>query len=412
MATVRRHALWIAAAIGASTFAAWPTLVSAQLTVPAGDYDTRSILAGFNYSTPDFSTGFDVFVQVDTKISDPRVGPSTSSHTETVFVDFLQDGFGQQGCYDLAPGQFAFDSRLGSASLHAAITADTPTCGDANIPTPFQVDMTLTRSGPIRSSRSQTRADCLDYSSDATNSESLAGADASAGLTPLLVGPVAAPGVLRISDEQSRVRGTVHETCPEEPGAIAGGAGPPNPGQYLNSRSDANISKFDESGQFALDLEDNTDESRPVGGPAVIDHRMQVRFSIQDPNFNFVFGCFVVSPSDFSFNGAQGAELNVTFTDATPTCFGEPAGIPLPQTLHATWATTSPISTFRFRGSFACLSYHLASQGSEAAAHPSATATLTPYLTDPVTASGSQTSLTTSDSRAEAGGKKQAACRI
>ena len=36
-------------------------------------------------------------------------------------------------------------------------------------------------------------------------------------------------------------------------------------------------------------------------------------------------------------------------TDATPTCYGDPANIPLPQTLHVVWTDTAPVANFQFR---------------------------------------------------------------
>jgi hypothetical protein len=414
MIALRRLAIWMSVVFAVSVFALAPVLVGAQGTLPAGDYTTSSTLAGFNYFTPDFATGLSVFVQVETKVSDPRDGSPSSSHTESVNIEYFRDGFGFQGCYNLAPGQFSIDSRLGGASLDASITSDTPTCGSAEIGTPFQLDMTLTRFGPVRTTRRLMDSSCLDYRLEATYVERITGANATASLTPIFAEPISAndAGVLRITDETTHVQGTVHESCPEQPGAIAGGAGPPDPGVYRNSRSDASISRFEESGEFGLDLEETTYESRPVGGPATIDHRMQVRFTIRTADFTFAFGCFLLSPSDFSFDGVNGAEVNAIFTEETPTCFGEPAGIPLPQTLHVLWTTTTPVSTFRSEGSFDCLTYHQSGQTLEAASHPEATASLTPYLSDPVTASGSQTSLVSSESRSEAAGKKQPECRI
>ena len=91
MIALRRVAIWMVVVLGVSVFALAPVLVRAQGTLPAGRYTTSSTLAGFNYFTPDFATGLSVFVQVETKVSDPRDGSQSSSHTESVYIEYFRD---------------------------------------------------------------------------------------------------------------------------------------------------------------------------------------------------------------------------------------------------------------------------------------------------------------------------------
>lgn len=413
MFKLRRVAMLSSAAVASTVLAATPVLVSAQISLAAGNYDTFSTEAGFTSYAPDFSSGINVDVQTQTTTSRPQVGPSTTTQSMTLSVQLFQPDFGSGGCYNLDPGSFKLDTDLAGASLHVVVTSDTPTCGQAEIATPFTLDVTWTRFGPIRTSRGLTRSDCLDYRVEAARNESYTGANVTATMPPLITDPLTAndSGVLRTIDQPTHVQGFVHESCPEQPGANAGGAGPPNPGQYSNSFSDADLTKFDDNGSVGFDLSETTDVSSPRGGPTVTNQQVQVRFNIY---LNGVFGsgCFLLSPSDFSFNGVQSAEVNAVFTDASPTCYGDPAEIPLPQTLHIVWTDTTPVSTFHFVGSFDCLTYHDSGQGTVSTDHPDAIATLTPFLNDPVTGSGSETSLTVSVSQAEASGIKRPECRI
>jgi hypothetical protein len=413
MFNLRRVAMLSSAAVASTVFAATPVLVSAQNSLAAGDYDTFSTQAAFSSFAPDFSSGIYVDVETHATTSKPSVGPTSTTQSMTVSVQLFQTDFGSGGCYTLGPGSFNLDAGLAGATLHVMVTGDTPTCGQAEIATPFTLDVTWTRFGPLRTSRGLTRSDCLDYRTEAMRNESYTGANATATMPPFITDPLTAKdsGVLRKIDQPTHVQGSVHESCPEQPGAIAGGAGPPNPGQYRNALSQADLTKFDDNGSVGFDLSETTDVSSPRGGPSVTNHQMQVRFNIF---LNGVFGggCFLLSPFDFSFNGVQSAEVNVKLTDASPTCDGGPAEIPLPQTLHVVWTNTAPVSTFRFVGSFDCLSYHDSGQGTESTDHPDAIATLTPFLTEPVTGSGPETSLTVSAGQAEAGGIKRPECHI
>jgi hypothetical protein len=414
MVSLRQITVWTSVAVGSTVFAMAPVLVNAQASVAAGAYETKSTQAAFSFFAPDFSSGINVDVETHASTSTPKVGSPSTSQTMTASVEVFQSGgIGFTGCYNLAPGEFSLGTGLAGASLHMTVTSATPTCGQAEIPTPFNVDVTWIRSGPIRASRLLTHSDCLDYRTAATRSETYTGANVTATVAPLIADPVTAndSGVLRTLDEVNHVQGTVHDSCPEQPGAVAGGAGPPNPGEYRNSSSDANVTKFNDTGSFTVDLSDTTVVSSPRGGPSTTTHQMQVQFSVFS-NGNFGSACFVLSTSDFSFNGVQTAEVNATFTVASPTCFGETANIPLPQSLHVVWTDTTPMSNFRTDGRFDCLTYHDSGQSTVSTDHPNVTATLTPFLADGVTDSGLDTSLTVRSGVAHAAGIKQLACHI
>lgn len=380
----------------------------------AGEYDNTTLTAGFGYfSSVDFSN-LNVNLSDTTTAFKAPGAAWTSTETQTVEVDYYDasSGFGAGGCYVLSTGQGSIDGKLGGASLRATITDQTPTCPGSfsSVPLPFDVTMTLTGSGPVRGSRGLTQESCLDYRFSQTRTQALNPASGTATVTAFSASALSSGfSLLQNQEQTTHVQGTPHDACPQEPGATAGGIGPPNPGRYQHISSMASALKFDDSGSVGVSLTDTTDVSNPVGGPSSTTAVKQVSFNMF-LNGVFASGCFNLSPSDYSINGVRSAEVSLYITESTPTCYGFPAEMPLPQTLHVTWNNTGPVSNFNFQGSFDCLTYHETGQGTASASSPNAVVALTPLLTDPVTATDN--SLTTSANLTVAAGIKQPECRI
>jgi hypothetical protein len=380
----------------------------------AGEYDNTTVTAGFGYFNQTDFSNLSLNLTDATKAYKPVGGAWTSTETRTLQIDFFQAslGFGGDGCYELGPGQATIDSGLGGASVQASITDQTPSCGGSfnSIPLPFDVSMTLTGNGPVRSSRGLTRESCLDYSFVQTTTQALNPASGTATVPAFQPGSLAGTFSLLQSQEQTtHVQGPTHDNCPQEPGATPGGIGPPDPGRYQHTSTVANATQFDDSGSLGVTLTVSTDISSPHSGPSTTTTVMQVSFNMYR-NGVFAAGCFNVSPSQFSVTGVQSAQVTLNISDSTPTCYGFPPNMPLPQTLHVAWTTSSPVSNFQFEGGFSCLTYHLTGTGSESTANPAASVSLTPLLGDTVTTTDN--SLTTSSNTTIAAGIKQAACHI
>jgi hypothetical protein len=411
--TFRRIVTTLAAAAGTLALAQAPALAFPG-DLSAGEYDNTTLTAGFAYFNQTDFSNLNVNVTDVTRAFKPVGAAWTSTSTRQLEVDFFQAslGFGANGCYQLSPGQGTLDSQLGSASLQVTIGPDTPTCNSfSNIPTPFTVDLTLSGTGPLRSSRGLTQESCLDYRFEQTTNQALNPASGSASVSAFQESALSSNFALLQSTEQvTHVQGPTHDSCPQQPGATAGGAGPPNPGRYQSSSTVADATLFNDSGSLGVTLTDSTDTANPLGAPASSTIVKQVNFNMF-LNGVFAAGCFLLSPSDYSINGVQSAEVNLYITESTPTCYGNPPDMPLPETLHVVWNNTGPVANFNFQGSFSCLTYHETGQGTLSTSNPNATVTLSPLLGDAVV-TPTDNRLTTSSNLNVAAGQKQTACRI
>lgn len=410
---MRRFGTFVAAVVGTLALTqGGAAAFSGDLS--AGEYDNTTLTAGFGYFNQSDFSNLNVNV-TDSTISSKAVGGAwTKTESLQVEIDFFQAslGIGENGCYVLVPGQAKLDSRLGSASLHATITDQTPVCGggSADIPVPFNVDLTLTGTGPTRSSRGLTQESCLDYSFQQTTTQTLNPASGSATVPAFSATPLTSSfSLLQDQDQTTHVQGPVHDACPQEPGATPGGIGPPNPGRYQQSSTVANATQFDDQGSLGVTLTVSSSASNPLAGPATTTSVMQVTFNMFR-NGTFAYGCFNVSPSDFSITDVQSAQVNLSITDSTPTCDGSTPNMPLPEVLQVSWTPSSPVSNFKFQSNFSCLTYNLTGQGSEATSNPAATVSLTPLLSAPVVATDN--SIVTSSNNAVAAGIKQRSCQI
>jgi hypothetical protein len=217
--------------------------------------------------------------------------------------------------------------------------------------------------------------------------------------------------LLRSDDEVLHAQGVSPDGC-QPFGAIAGGAGPPPAGDYTTARSDVGIFIFGDTGpSVGIFVTKSTQTSTPTGGPSITTNEFDVRINIFGAGV-FGFGCFNLTPSDFSSNGVIGATLNMTITDATPTCQqgGPPGSLPLPLTVNVAWTGSGPVATTRNTGQFNCLTYRNEGQSLNMTNLANVTATLAPFLPAPLTSN--QGSLATSTSQLHAEGVQQPACRL
>jgi hypothetical protein len=411
MALLRRYAIFLCALVGIAALAP-ATVLAATGDLAAGTYSNNSIEAALSFYSPTDGSGLNIDVNQRVDVARPTGGVSTTTRSTTINIQAF-GSFSGFGCYNLSPGEFTFDGGLTGATLRTTVTDTTTTCDGqpGQIPTPFTVAARWTGNGPVTTSQQLMTEVCLDYRVVSTFVQKNAPQDTVAVFTPFFPDPLTTidGGVLRPTSRSSLVTGPTHDTCPEQPGAVAGGAGPLNAGDYTTVSKEANVSVFTDTLQFGVDLVDNIQYSKPITGPTTISHEKDVRLTVFSGG-QYGAGCFVLKPSDYSFNGVKSAAINATFTSATPTCDGLPATIPLPQTLNVVWTQTRPVSNFRFVGSFVCLTYQGKSVEALAIDHPDVTATLTPFLPDPITTD--QGTLMSTTQQQHAAGAKQPACHI
>src|SRR5205823_6539809 len=122
--------------------------------------------------------------------------------------------------------------------------------------------------------------------------------------------------LLRSDDERIQARGPSPESlaCQPAPG-IAGGAGPPPAGTYTSASTEAGLDLFnDTTGQeVGIFVTRSTQTSSPKGAPSSTTSDFNVRINVFGGG-SFFFGCFVLTPADFSSNGVVAATLAVTIT--------------------------------------------------------------------------------------------------
>ena len=410
MRAISRLAVGVVAAIVSTALAVAPALAQAPGTLPAGQYHTVSNMAGF--FSFDGSTGLNITVTDLTNKAAPIGRPSTTTHTTQAQIEIFSDTFSGLGCYDIAPGDFAFSTS--AATLHAKITATTGTCGQppGNLPTPFSLDMTLTGIGPSNTGRQVSSLACGGYRADTTVTNDINNASGVASIDPVLAGQFTQSHfqLLRTDDTRIHAQGVSPETCQPAPG-IPGGAGPPRAGDYTSTSTEADLFIFSDTGPtINVDVTNSASTSRPKGAPATTTAEFDVRIGIFGGGV-FEFGCFNLSPADFSSTGVSSASLNTTFTDSSPTCDNSgPATLPLPLTVNVVWTASAPAVTLRSQGTFNCLTYHSTGSGLDLMDNANVTATISPALADPITSD--QGTLTTRSSAVHAQGAQQPACHL
>jgi hypothetical protein len=409
MRPFRRVALSVACAVVSMVFAQSPALAQPPGTIPAGVYHNTSSTAGFFASS--ISGNLNVQVVDATSVRTPKGGPSTTTRSIKAYIQAFGTTFFGMGCYDLAPADFTFSS--GAAAIHTMVTDTTGTCGGppGTFVTPFNLDVTWTGTGPISTQRNDSLFHCGAYALSTRLNSTINSASASGTLTPIFTDQFTGVGqLLRTDDERIRAEGVSPDGC-QPFGAIPGGAGPPSAGRYHSTETDAGLFIFDPTGlSVGISVTNMRQVSHPNDSPTTTTTEFDVRINVFGGG-TFAFGCFNLTPADFTSNGVQSATLNTTITTATPTCQGPgPGTVPLPLTLNVVWSGAGPVATTRSEGQFSCLTYHLQGQGLTATNLANVTATLSPLLASPITSD--QGSLVTRDDHVQVEGAKQPACHL
>ena len=410
MKAFRLVAVCLTSALVSVLSGAAPVLAQVPGAVAAGQYHNTSMSAGFFASTSSGNISIDVGDIAS--VAMPQGGTATTTRTTRVSIAAFGGSVFGQGCYDVASSDFAFS--IVGATLHTTITDTTGTCGgpQPTLPTPFSLDMTWTGTGPISTSRNGSQLSCGGYGLESTLATTINSAGVVGTLSPIFTDQLTATDqLLRSDDEVLHAHGVSPDAC-QPFGAIAGGAGPPAAGDYRSARSDAGIFVFSDTGpSVGIFVTNSTQTSTPQGGPSTTTGEFDVRINIFGGGV-FGFGCFNLTPADFSSNGVVGATLNMTITDATPTCQqgGPPGSLPLPQTLNVVWSGAGPVATTRSTGQFNCLTYRNEGESVNVTNLANVTATLTPLVPAPLTSN--QGSLTTSASHLHAEGDQQPACHL
>jgi hypothetical protein len=391
-------------------FAGTPVYAQPPGTVVAGNYHNTSMTAGFFASAA--AGSLTVNAISGTSDADPKGAPGTTTKTTRVFVDAFGTSFSGNGCYDIAPSDFTFS--ISAATLHTTITDSTGTCGGppGSIPTPFTLGVTWNGTGPISSSQNGSHLKCGAYGLDTTVSTTINAANAVATFLPLFTDRFTGQSqLLRTDDEVLHAHGVSPDLC-QPVGGIPGGAGPPPAGDYRSASINAGIFFFNDTGtSVGIFVTKLTQTSEPTGAAATTTTEFDVRINVFGGG-TFGFGCFNLTPADFSSNGVLGATLNMTIKADTPTCqqSGPPVGLPLPLTVNVAWSGSGPVATTRSRASFSCLTYRNDGESLDSTNLANVTATLTPLLAAPLTSN--QGSLATDTTQLDAQGAQQPACHL
>src|SRR5258708_24929798 len=143
---------------------------------PAGNYDFIGTRGSFNFFPADpAQTTVNLFISREQGSSMPLVGPASTSDVTTLNLTVSTNfGFGTpngNACVLLDnPADFVISPTLQSASLHTTISSTTPTCnGPVSLPTPFTVDVTWTRDGPIQSTHGTNAFSCAGYTKESNS---------------------------------------------------------------------------------------------------------------------------------------------------------------------------------------------------------------------------------------------------
>jgi len=413
MKALRRLAVVVTCAVTAMFVGASLALAQPPGVIPAGQYRNTSLQAGF-FATSASRANLNVTLFDGTSVSAPLGGPTTTTHSTSVNIEAFSDSFTGGGCYQVDPSTFTLTTT--AATLNAMITDTTPTCGPpGSIPTPFTVNVTWTGIGPVSNNRRLQILSCGTYHLDETVTSVVNNASAAGTLAPIFSDQFAAPQfqLLRSDDESIHAEGPTPTVfgCQPAPG-IPGGAGPPPAGDYVSESTQAGFDLFDPTAgtDLSVFVTRSTQTSSPKGGPSTTQNEFDVRINMFGAG-TFAFGCFELTPADFSSNGVTGATLSKLITVDTPKCQpGGLANITLPLTVNVVWTGAGPVASTRGVGTFTCLTYRSEGNSLTVTNIANVTASLTPLLSSPVTTD--QGSLVTNSSNVHAEGAQQPACHL
>ena len=381
--------------------------------LPAGSYQFTTLRANFIVGTYP-NQQFSIYVTDTTRVSNPLVGPSTTTRETQLNLNFFSP-FYSSYCFLLtSPSDFSVTKDLSAATLTTTITTTTPTCYSSYPGPPLTVNVAWTGTGPIAKSQTDDDFKCGSYSSASTILGMSNVGNATATVTPTFPNPVSATQAgFGSNDQQIDAEGVSLDACPPafpQKGA-GGGFGSQPPGRYHFVSLQANANFQSTSGaQVGIFVSNFTNTFRPNGSPARVEHEINLSIFIFS-NFSFGSACFVIPASDFTSTGVQAAALHTTVGPSTTRCSqGQGFGsLPLPLTLNVTWTGVGPGSTLQSNGHYSCETFRQEVENVITGNRVNIAGTVTPAFTDNFVSQGS---LNTGDTQIKIKGVQSLACLV
>jgi len=368
----------------------------------AGNYHITTQAANYFFCCGDPSQpSLSVDVTNTTTVSNPLVGPSTTTQETDIFVNSCggPNSICGGGCFIPAhASDFTFGSGLSSAVLSTSFdpTINQP-CQNFPVSLPaFTVNVTWSGgTGPVGTSRTTSTYSCAGYSAEVETLSSGNSATASAS-SSLVTGTVAAESAsLGSTDQRIHAQGIPQDACSSlglGGGGKGAGPGPQGTGafQFINQSAGVSI-----PGGF-VDLTSFTTVSRPTGSPPST--FSETDLTVVSFGFQFLFLCFALQPpSTFAFgSGLSSASVHASIDANTPACAHFTNGPFTPFTVDLTWTATGPLASIKSTVISSCGAFHSELLGTDATNPASASGTVSMFP-DPISAS--QASINSSDHR-------------
>ena len=338
---------------------------------PAGTYQSSFVDASFfACCDPDGALQIQLFVERSTTVSNPVVGPTTSTDEVDVqfyISDYLTGTFADGCIIPDNASDFTTNSKFTSAQLNTLVQPTTRTCQGQTVngaPPSFRLTATWTAAAAARIDTSLSRYSCGSYTSE-TQTTRRGGANVtatfSADFLPVQVPPIGGAN-LSGSSGSGHAQGTADPGC-QELGGKGAGPGPQGPGDYTNTS--ISVSTFfqpDDTSQQSISIFATrfTNTAHPVGGPisTLAETDLNVfQFTFPEP----IRDCWIIAPSDFSVaSDLHTASLNVPVDETVGQCqFASNIG-PAVQGISLTWNATSPMAVTKVTSQGGCGSFHVA----------------------------------------------------
>jgi hypothetical protein len=352
----------------------------------AGTYKNSNLNASFfTCCGSDGATNLQLFVQDSASVSNPVVGPTTS--TDEVDVQFsLTDylaGLFIGGCIiPDHPSDFTVNSTATSAQLNTTVLATTKTCAGQTLnglTPPFTLNATWTAASAGRTDTALTRYTCGAYRNESqgtsTGGSNVTATFSASFLTAPL--PPIPQANLSSASGSTHAQGTADPGC-QQLGGKGAGPGPQAAGDYTTQSTSAAMSiQPDDTSQpsFSVFATSFTNTAHPVRGPVSTQTETDLNI-FQFSFFQPVRDCWVIAPGDFTVaSDLHTATLNVPITEAPGQCqFATNIG-PSVQGISATWVATTPLASFTRTSQGGCGTFHVAGTTAQTSVNASASAT-------------------------------------
>lgn len=352
----------------------------------AGTYKNSDVNASFfSCCGSDGATQIQLFVDHTTSVSNPLVGPTTS--TDEVDVDFsVTDylaGTFVTGC--IIPdnsSDFTVNQDFTSAQLTTDVLLTTRTCQGQTIngvTPPFTLNATWTAASAGRIDTSVARYSCGAYMNE-TQTRRSGGSNVSATFSAsFLAAPVPSISGANLSGSSgsTHAQGIPAPGC-EPLGGKGAGPGPQAPGNYTNTSVSASMSvQPDDTSQqpFSVFVTRFTNTAHPAGGPTSTQTETDLNV-FQFSFFQFIRDCWVIAPADFTVaSDLHTASLNVPISETAGQCqFANNTG-PSVAGFSATWNATSPVSNLTNTSQGGCGTFHVAGTTTQSSVSANSTGT-------------------------------------